>query len=73
MILVTGPTGTIGRHLVRALAEADVPFRGLVRDAHKGKELDREFTVGDFDDPVSMVSALKGVERLLLNGEPLPT
>ncbi|WP_240507316.1 SDR family oxidoreductase [Streptomyces kanamyceticus] len=30
---MTAATGTIGRHLVRALAEADVPFRALVRDA----------------------------------------
>ncbi|MFJ6181767.1 SDR family oxidoreductase [Streptomyces sp. NPDC092295] len=73
MILVTGATGTIGRYLVRALAEADVPFRALVRDARKGKELDCAFTVGDFDDPVSMASALKGVDRLLLNsGGALP-
>lgn len=73
MILVTGATGTIGRYLVRALAEADVPFRALVRDARKGRELDCEFTVGDFDDPGSMVSALEGVDRLLLNsGGALP-
>lgn len=73
MILVTGATGTIGRYLVRALAEADVPFRALVRDERKGEELDCEFTVGDFDDPVSMAPALKGVDRLLLNsGGALP-
>ncbi|MEV6423538.1 SDR family oxidoreductase [Streptomyces sp. NPDC051662] len=73
MILVTGATGTIGRHLVRALAEADVPFRALVRDARKGRELGCEFAVGDFDDPVSMASALEGVDRLLLNsGGALP-
>ncbi|MFJ6015278.1 NAD(P)H-binding protein [Streptomyces sp. NPDC092952] len=73
MILVTGATGTIGRHLVRALAGADVPFRALVRDARKGEELDCDFVVGDFDDPVSMASALKGVDRLLLNsGGALP-
>ncbi|MFJ9620039.1 SDR family oxidoreductase [Streptomyces noursei] len=73
MILVTGATGTIGRHLVRALAEAEVPFRALVRDTSQGKELDCEFVVGDFDDPASMMSALKGVDRLLLNsGGALP-
>ncbi|MCX4870153.1 MULTISPECIES: NAD(P)H-binding protein [unclassified Streptomyces] len=70
---MTGATGTIGRYLVRALTEADAPFRALVRDARKGKELGCEFVVGDFDDPASMVSALKGVDRLLLNsGGALP-
>lgn len=73
VLLVTGATGTIGRYLVRALTEADAPFRALVRDARKGKELGCEFVVGDFDDPASMVSALKGVDRLLLNsGGALP-
>ncbi|MEU4503698.1 NAD(P)H-binding protein [Streptomyces sp. NPDC024089] len=70
---MTGATGTIGRYLVRALTEADAPFRALVRDARKGEELGCEFVVGDFDDPASMVSALKGVDRLLLNsGGALP-
>jgi uncharacterized protein YbjT (DUF2867 family) len=48
------------------------PF-GRWRGMRKGKELDCEFAVGDFDDPVSMVSALEGVDRLLLNsGGALP-
>lgn len=73
MILVTGATGTIGRYLVRVLGEAGVPFRALVRDAGKGAELGCEFVVGDFDDPASMVTALQGVDRLLLNsGGALP-
>ncbi|MFF2011517.1 SDR family oxidoreductase [Streptomyces sp. NPDC058195] len=73
MILVTGATGTIGRYLVRALAEAGAPFRALVRDARKGEELGCAYTVGDFDDPASMEVALEGVDRLLLNsGGALP-
>ncbi|MGG2464492.1 SDR family oxidoreductase [Streptomyces sp. RGM 3693] len=73
MILVTGATGTIGRYLVRELAQADVPFRALVRDARKGKELGCEFVVGDFDEPASIATAFRGVDRLLLNsGGALP-
>ncbi|MFB7633527.1 NAD(P)H-binding protein [Streptomyces sp. NPDC056149] len=73
MILVTGATGTIGRHLVRALAESGTRFRALVRDTAKGRELGCEFAVGDFDDPASVAAALRGVDRLLLNsGGALP-
>ncbi|MFE6685643.1 SDR family oxidoreductase [Streptomyces sp. NPDC057743] len=73
MILVTGATGTIGRHLVRALAESGTRFRALVRNAAKGRELGCECVVGDFDDPASMAAALRGVDRLLLNsGGALP-
>lgn len=73
MILVTGATGTIGRHLVRMLTEAGAQFRALVRDEAKGSSLGCEFTVGDFDEPASVAAALKGVDRLLLNsGGALP-
>lgn len=73
MILVTGATGTIGRHLVRALTDAGAPFRALVRDEARGAELGCDFVVGDFDDPASVAAALRGVDRLLLNsGGALP-
>lgn len=73
MILVTGATGSIGRHLVSRLRQQRVPFRALVRSQDKGAELCCDFTVGDFDDPGSIASALKGVDRLFLNaGGPLP-
>ncbi|MFE7287558.1 SDR family oxidoreductase [Streptomyces noursei] len=73
MILVTGATGTVGRHVVRSLKEADVPFRALVRDAGRGGELGCEFVVGDLDVPASLGPALEGVDHLLLNsGGALP-
>lgn len=67
MILITGATGTIGRHLVRMLTQAKTPFRALVRDEAKGESLGCEFTVGDFDDPPSIAAAFRGIDRLLLN------
>ncbi|WP_433330837.1 SDR family oxidoreductase [Spirillospora sp. CA-294931] len=68
MILVTGATGSIGHHLVRHLSEAGAPFKALVRDAAKGERLGCEVVLGDFDDPGSLAAALRGVDRLLLNG-----
>ncbi|MGW8527222.1 MULTISPECIES: NAD(P)H-binding protein [Nocardiopsidaceae] len=73
MILVTGSTGSIGRHLVRMLADEGAPFRALVRDEERGRRLGCDFVVGDFDDPDSVARALEGVDRLLLNsGGALP-
>ncbi|WP_214408471.1 SDR family oxidoreductase [Sphaerisporangium fuscum] len=67
MILVTGATGSIGRHLVRRLRQERVPFKAFVRDEHKGRALGCDYVVGDFDDPDSLATALEGVDRLFLN------
>jgi NAD(P)H dehydrogenase (quinone) len=67
VILVTGATGSIGRHLVKRLRERRVPFRALVRSQEQGADLDCDFAVGDFDDPGSVTRALRGVDRLFLN------
>ncbi len=67
MILVTGATGSIGRHLVTCLWKQGVPFRALVHSQEKGRELGCDFTVGDFDDPGSIIRALRDVDRLFLN------
>jgi NAD(P)H dehydrogenase (quinone) len=51
-----------------------VPFRALVRSQDDGQELGCDFAVGDFDDPGSIVQALRGVDRLFLNaGGAVPT
>lgn len=62
MILVTGATGSIGRHLVPMLS---TPFKAMVRDPAKAP--DCEVVVGDFDDPSSVAAALQGVDVLFLN------
>jgi NAD(P)H dehydrogenase (quinone) len=67
VILVTGATGSIGRHLVTCLRQQRVPFRALVRSQEKGQKLGCDFAVGDFDDPGSVARALRDVDRLLLN------
>ncbi len=68
MILVTGATGHIGRELISLLLEAGQPIRVLVRDEHKVAHLDAciERAVGDFDKPETLLTTMKGVERLFL-------
>ena len=66
MILVTGATGSIGRHLVRRLRQRDIPLRALVRDPSRGRELDCAVAVGDFDDADSIKAALRGVDQVFL-------
>ena len=67
-ILVTGATGTIGRKLIRQLQAAAVPFRALVRSEEKGRALDCEYAVGDFEQPQTLGPALVGIDALFLNG-----
>ena len=68
MILVTGATGSIGRHLIRGLQARRVPFRAMVRNEARGRQLGVDFVVADFDDPASLATAMTGVDRLFLNG-----
>jgi uncharacterized protein YbjT (DUF2867 family) len=68
-VLVTGATGTVGAHVVRALGERGVAARALVRDREKASRLlgeDVELAVGDFADRGSIERALRGIDRLFL-------
>jgi uncharacterized protein YbjT (DUF2867 family) len=66
MILISGATGNVGRHLVGMLLDQGVQVRLLVRDeqkvAHLGNRVQR--VVGDLNDPVSLTHAMSGVERM---------
>ncbi|MEU5873430.1 SDR family oxidoreductase [Glycomyces sp. NPDC047369] len=66
MILVTGATGSTGRHLVAQLKAQGAPVQALVRDAAKGESLGVDYAVGDFDDPASLAAAMRGVDRMFL-------
>lgn len=68
-ILVTGATGTIGRQVTLALAEAGADVRAGVRDLDKARSLAEagaELVRLDWDDPASIEAAFAGVERLFL-------
>lgn len=68
MIAVTGPSGSIGRHLVRHLAEAGAPTRALARNpSHVDDQGGRvEVVKADLSDPSTLAPALRGATRLFL-------
>src|SRR4051794_9231780 len=69
MILVAGATGNVGSAVARALHEAGVPVRALVRDPGKaaGRLPDGiDFVAGDLNRPESVTPALRGARGLFL-------
>ncbi|GIH89634.1 NAD(P)H-binding protein [Planobispora siamensis] len=66
-ILVTGATGTVGRHVVDHLLHAGLPVRALTRDPAKA-DLPREVEVvgGDLAVTDSLTAAMEGVTAVHL-------
>lgn len=66
MILVTGGTGLLGRHLVRTLVQQGYRVRCLVRSLARAREIlpDVELLKGDVTDLVSLRAACRGVEGI---------
>lgn len=59
MILVTGASGNVGRHVVARLRERGVPVRAMSRNPSVG-------VPGDLADPASLVPGLSGVDAVYL-------
>ncbi|GAA1191672.1 uncharacterized protein YbjT (DUF2867 family) [Kitasatospora gansuensis] len=67
MILVTGATGNVGRHVVRLLAEQGIATRVLARDPEKAAGLGAaEVVLGDLAEPGTLGPALEGVDAVYL-------
>jgi uncharacterized protein YbjT (DUF2867 family) len=67
-VLVTGATGFVGPHVVHALRARDLPVRALVRDPRRAGRLAAwgvELAEGDVGDPVSLRSAVAGVDAVI--------
>lgn len=66
-ILVTGATGTVGRHLVEQLHEGGHEVRALTRNAANASFPDGvEVVEGDLTQPATVAAALEGVTGLHL-------
>lgn len=72
MILITGATGALGKATINSLLEKGHPagnIIALVRDAGKAADLKTSGVItisGDYDNYNSLLSAMKGVEKVLL-------
>jgi len=64
VILLTGGTGFVGGHVLKALRASGRPVRCLVRDPAK-VSLDSELVQGDMTDPASLERAVEGVDAVV--------
>jgi uncharacterized protein YbjT (DUF2867 family) len=72
-ILVTGPTGNVGQHVVSALVTQGRDVRAVVRDPGTASLSDRvEVVRGDLSSPETLTAALHGVESVYLMWPGLP-
>ncbi|MEM8934712.1 MAG: SDR family oxidoreductase [Acidobacteriota bacterium] len=67
-LAITGSTGQLGRLVVQKLTEAETDHRlvGLARSTTKAADLGISVREASYDDPVSLVRALSGVDTILL-------
>jgi NADH dehydrogenase len=68
MILVTGASGFIGRHLVAALRSLEQPTRCLVRSESRARKLEAQgcaIAPGEMADPVSLKAACEGIDAVI--------
>ncbi len=64
-VLVTGGTGFIGPHVVRAIADKGHEPKLLVRDSTRSRELPGQPVVGEMTNTVSLQHAVEGVDAVV--------
>lgn len=73
-ILAIGGTGTVGSQVIQQLVERGAAVRALVRNKESAQKLPKqvEAAIGDLLDPVSVQTALEGVDKLYLLNAVVP-
>jgi uncharacterized protein YbjT (DUF2867 family) len=71
-ILVTGGTGRVGSEVVKELQKRSADIRLLVRKNEAPRPAGVETAIGDLLDPVSVMKAMDGVDKLYLLNAVLP-
>jgi uncharacterized protein YbjT (DUF2867 family) len=64
-VLVTGGTGFVGPHVVRAIAERGHDLKLLVRDSTRSRELPGQPVVGEMTNTISLQHAVEGVDAVV--------
>jgi uncharacterized protein YbjT (DUF2867 family) len=64
-ILITGGTGFVGPHVVRAVAGAGHDLKLLVRDSTRSRDLPGQPVVGEMTNTVSLQHAVEGVDAVV--------
>jgi uncharacterized protein YbjT (DUF2867 family) len=64
-VLITGGTGFVGPHVVRAAAGAGHDLRLLVRDSTRSRDLPGQPVVGEMTNTVSLQHAAEGVDAVV--------
>jgi uncharacterized protein YbjT (DUF2867 family) len=64
-VLVTGGTGFIGPHVVRAIANAGHELKLLVRDSTRSRELPGQPVVGEMTNAVSLRTAVEDADAVV--------
>ena len=64
-VLVTGGTGFVGPHVVRAIAATGNDLKLLVRDSTRSRELPGQPVVGEMTNTVTLQHAVEGVDAVV--------
>jgi uncharacterized protein YbjT (DUF2867 family) len=64
-VLITGGTGFVGPHVVRAVADRGHDLKLLVRDSTRSRDLPGQPVVGEMTNTVSLQHAVEGVDAVV--------